>query len=60
VGRATGELNTAMGKLRLDMEPPIAPYFELFKVRLLQPSGGWRTLQPGQQLPARSLITKVG
>uniref|UniRef100_A0A7S3RAN5 Aminoglycoside phosphotransferase domain-containing protein n=1 Tax=Dunaliella tertiolecta TaxID=3047 RepID=A0A7S3RAN5_DUNTE len=32
VGRATGELNSAMGKLKLDMEAPIAPYFELFKV----------------------------
>jgi len=33
VGRATGELNSAMGTLKLDMKPPIAPYFELFKVR---------------------------
>ncbi|KAF5841333.1 kinase-like domain-containing protein [Dunaliella salina] len=32
VGRATGELNSAMGKLKIDMEAPIAPYFELFKV----------------------------
>ncbi|GIL44285.1 hypothetical protein Vafri_1797 [Volvox africanus] len=33
VGRATGELCSAMGKVRVDnMKAPIPPYFELFKV----------------------------
>jgi hypothetical protein len=32
VGRATGELCQAMGKVQLDCVPPIPPYFELFKV----------------------------
>lgn len=41
VGRATGELNKAMGKLRLDVETPIAPYYNLFKV--LHPVMTWHT-----------------
>lgn len=33
VGRATGELCTAMARVKVDcMQPPIAPYFDLFKV----------------------------
>ncbi len=28
----SGELCTAMGKIQVGMEPPIAPYFDLFKV----------------------------
>lgn len=32
VGRATGELSTAMGRVHVDIEPPIAPYFDLFRV----------------------------
>ena len=32
VGRATGELCSAMGRVVVDMEAPIAPYYELFKV----------------------------
>jgi len=32
VGRATGELCTAMGKVVVDMHPPIHPYWQLFEV----------------------------
>ncbi|KAG1667858.1 hypothetical protein FOA52_011046 [Chlamydomonas sp. UWO 241] len=32
VGRATGELNMAMGKVKVDMKPPVAPYYDLFNV----------------------------
>lgn len=31
VGRATGELCSAMGKIKVDMVPPIAPYWDLFR-----------------------------
>jgi homoserine kinase type II len=32
VGRATGELCSAMGRIAIDMEPPIPPYFDVFRV----------------------------
>lgn len=32
VGRATGELCTAMGNVRINMVPPIPPYYDVFKV----------------------------
>ena len=32
IGRASGELFAAMGTLKVDLEPPTPPYFELFRV----------------------------
>lgn len=32
VGRATGELCTAMGAVKLDHTPPIPPYYDVFHV----------------------------